>query len=392
MKVSPDIQSLAPYIPGKPIEETRREFGIKEVYKLASNENPMGPSPLAVAAIQKSLPELNLYPDSNCFELRRASAQKFGLSENFFCFGNGSDELIDLLSRIFCSPGEIVLTSHCSFATYKLRARASRAEIIELPMTQKFSIDLTAIVEWLNYHPQRERARLVFLANPNNPTGTYLNHRQIENFLKEMKQFPDVIVVLDEAYDSFVRATDFPKSVELLKEYQNLVVLKTLSKVYGLAGLRLGLLMAHPTICDLINRMRLPFNVNSLAQVAAVAAFDDAEYMQKSQQLIWQGLDYFYQQLALMGLSFSESQANFVLFDTGTDAEHIYQELLKLGVILRPLSAYQLPQHLRMSVGLMHENRAAILALRKVLDLGSEIAPPDARKASKNLPELGAQL
>ncbi len=372
MKVSPDIQALAPYVPGKPIQETQREFGIKEVYKLASNENPCGPSPMAVAAIIKSLGSLNMYPDSYSFDLRKACAKRYSLPESFFSFGNGSDELIDLLSRIFCSPGEIVLTSHCSFAAYKLRARASRAEIIEVPMTQKYSIDLAAIAEWLHYHPSRDRARLVFLANPNNPTGSYLNHRQIESFLKEMKKFPDVIVVLDEAYDAFVRASDFPNSIELLKEYQNLVVIKTLSKVYGLAGLRLGILMAHPTICDLINRMRLPFNVNSLAQVAAIAAFEDVEYLEKSRHLIWQGLDYFYAQLEEMKLPFIQSQANFVLFDTGTDAELIYQELLKEGVILRPLTAYHLPQHLRMSVGLPSENEAAILALKKLLNLAEE--------------------
>ena len=388
MKVSPDIQALAPYIPGKPIQEAQREFGIKDFYKLASNENPLGPSPLALDAIQRNLLNLNLYPDSNCFDLRKACAKKYELPESFFCFGNGSDELIDQLSRIFCAPGEIVLTSHCSFAAYKLRARASRAEIVELPMTQKMTIDIAAIAEWLHYHPQRERARLVFLANPNNPTGTYLNHWQVENFLKEMKQFPDVVVVLDEAYDSFVRAPDFPNSMALLKEYQNLVVLKTLSKVYGLAGLRLGVLIAHPSICDLINRMRLPFNVNSLAQVAAIAAFDDVEYVQKSQQLNWQGLDYFYEQLGLMGLTFTPSQANFVLFDSGTDAEQIYQDLLKEGIILRPLSAYQLPQHLRMSVGLMDENRAAVAALKKVLGLLNETSLRDSRGRSQ---ELGAQ-
>ncbi len=388
MKVSPDIQALAPYVPGKPIHETQTEFGLKDVYKLASNENPLGPSPRALEAIQKNLLELNLYPDSNCYELRKACARKFSLPESFFCFGNGSDELIDFLSRIFCAPGEVTLTSHCSFAAYKLRARASRAEIVELPMTQRFSIDLTAISEWLEFHPQRERARLIFLANPNNPTGTYLNHKQIENFLKEMRKFPDVIVVLDEAYDAFVRAPDFPDSIALMKENQNLVVLKTLSKVYGLAGLRLGILMAHPPICDLINRMRLPFNVNSLAQVAGIAALNDHEYLKKSQQVIWQGLDYFYEQLSQMGLSYSVSQANFVLFDTGTGAEMVYQELLKLGVILRPLSAYQLPQHLRMSVGLSHENQAAIQALRKVLDL-----PLRTRTSPKNSnAERGAQL
>ncbi len=392
MKVSPDIQSLAPYIPGKPIQETQREFGISKVYKLASNENPLGPSPFAVTAIQKSLNELNLYPDSNCYDLRRACAKKYQLPESFFCFGNGSDELIDFLSRIFCSPGEIVLTSHCSFAAYKLRARASRAEIIEIPMTQKYSIDLSAMVEWLHYHPQRERARLIFLANPNNPTGTYLNHRQIENFLREMRQFPDVVVVLDEAYDAFVRAPDFPDSIELLKENQNLVVIKTLSKVYGLAGLRLGVLMAHPMICDLVNKMRLPFNVNSLAQVAAIAALDDNEYIKKSQATIWQGLDYFYKELDLMGLTYSNSQANFVLFDTGQDGEKVYQELLREGVILRPLSAYHLPQHLRMSVGLANENEAAIAALKKVISSSLDHESFEIQKAVKKHTDLGVQL
>ncbi len=392
MKVSPDIQALAPYVPGKPIQETQREFGIKEVYKLASNENPLGPSPLALAAIQKNLTELNLYPDSSCFELRKACVNKFALPESFFCFGNGSDELIDLLSRIFCAPGEIVITSHCSFATYKMRTRASRAEIIEIPMTQKLTVDVSAIAEWLHYHPSRARARLVFLANPNNPTGTYLNHRQVESFLKEMKAFPNVIVVLDEAYDAFIRAPDFPKSLELLRENQNLVVIKTLSKVYGLAGLRMGILMAQPAICDLINRMRLPFNVNSLAQVAAIAAFEDSEYLQKSQNLIWQGLDYFYEELKRLGLTFLISQANFVLFDAGSDAEKVYHDLLKEGVILRPLTAYQLPQHLRMSVGLQHENVAAIVALEKVLELSFTRNSPSAPLALRNREDFGVQL
>ncbi len=371
MKVSSEIQALAPYVPGKPIAETEREFNLDHVYKLASNENALGPSPRALKAIQENLVNLHLYPDSSLYDLRRACAKKYQISEKFFCFGNGSDELIDQLSRIFCAPGEIALTSQGSFAAYKLRVRASRAEIIEIPMTQKYSFDLPAFTDWLQYHPQKDRARLIFIANPNNPTGSYLNQKQIDQFLKEMRAFPDVIVVLDEAYDAFVRAEDFPDSVKLLKENKNLIILKTLSKVYGLAGLRMGVMMAHPEICDLVNRMRLPFNVNSLAQVAAIAAFDDTEYIQKSQQMVWQGLDYFYQELAKLGLSFVPSQANFVFFDTGTNAESVYQNLLKEGVILRPLSAYHMPRHLRMSVGLAHENQAAIAALKKVLAFAS---------------------
>ncbi len=367
MKVSSEIQALAPYVPGKPINETAREFKLSEVYKLASNENALGPSPRALEAIQKNLLNLHLYPDSSRYDLRKACANKYGLSEKFFCFGNGSDELIDLLSRIFCAPGEIAITSMGSFAAYKLRVRASRAELIEIPMTQKYSFDLPAFTDWLQYHPQKDRARLIFIANPNNPTGSYLNQKQIENFLKEMRAFPDVMVVLDEAYDSFVRAEDFPDSVQLLKENKNLIVLKTLSKVYGLAGLRLGMMMAHPEVCDLMNRMRLPFNVNSLAQVAAIAAFDDTEYLNKSRQIVWQGLDYFYHELSQMGLSYVLSQGNFIFFDTGTNAEKIYQGLLKEGVILRPLAPYNMPRHLRMSVGLSFENEAAIHALKKVM-------------------------
>lgn len=363
MKVAPEILSLQPYQPGKPISETKREFNLKEVIKLASNESPLPPSQSVQNAIREHLNELHRYPDGACFEMRQAVANYYSVPTNQLVFGNGSDEIVDRLVQIYCAPGDAILTSQGAFIAYQISAQSCRARTIHTPLTKDYRFDLPAMIEALK---KDDRIRLVFLPNPNNPTGTYFTQAEFEEFMQVVGQ-KDVLVVLDEAYVEFVRAKDYAIGKDFYSRYKNILLLRTMSKVFGLASLRIGILIAAPEVCDLVNRVRKPFNVNSLAQVAVVAALQDKEHLKKIQKLTWDGLDYFYDQLNKMGLEYCPSQANFVFFDTGRDAGEVYQQLLKQGVILRPVKNYGFNQHLRMSVGLPKENEAAVAALQSVL-------------------------
>lgn len=363
MKVSPEIQNLVPYQPGKPISETKRELGLTEVIKLASNESPLGPSPKVMAVLKEALNEINLYPDGACFEMREAMAQHLGVDSKEIAFGNGSDELVDRLVQIYVEPGDAVLTSQGAFSAYEISTRSCRGRILHTPLTKDFRFDLPAMLPILE---KESRLRLVFLANPNNPTGTYFAQKEFDAFMAVASK-KDIFVVLDEAYTEFVRAKDYPDGLRERKRYKNLLSIRTMSKVYGLAGLRVGTLIAPPEVCDLVNRIRKPFNINSLAQAAVVAALQDRDHVEKIKKLTWEGLDYYYEQLTQMGLKFLPSEGNFVLFDTGREAESVYQGLLREGIILRPVKGYGFPNHLRMSVGLPEQNRAAIAALKKVL-------------------------
>lgn len=366
MKVSEYIKSLQPYVPGKPIEETKRQYGIQEVYKLASNENPLGPSPKALAAISQALKNLHLYPDGSCYSLRVKMSSHFKVPGDWLLFGNGSDEIVDYLVRTFCENGDRILTSQMAFHSYPLSAQAARCETTFAPLTEDFRFDLKAMKSlWTSRH------KLIFITNPNNPTGTYNTRDEVEDFLKFFGGRDDVIVVFDEAYFEFVRALNYPDALDYVRRYNNVVTLRTFSKVYGLAGLRVGVLIGHPDITSLLNRVRKPFNVNALAQVAATAAVDDVEHLEKTRQLTWKGLDFFYLELKRLGLTFVPSQANFVLFDGGRDSAEIFEALLRKGVILRPLKNYNLPTYLRMSVGLEYENEKAIACLEEVLNRGA---------------------
>ncbi len=362
MKVSEYISQLIPYVPGKPIEETKRQYGISKVYKLASNENPLGPSPRAFQAIQQSLNLLNLYPDGSCHDLRKKVSAHFNFPEDGLVFGNGSDELVDFLVRVYCEAGDKILTSHRAFDTYRLSAQASRCDTTLIPMTSEFKFDLQAIQKaWTPEH------KIIFITNPNNPTGTYSTKTEMDSFMEFFGGREDVIVVIDEAYFEFVRANDYPDSHEYTRKYENVVTLRTLSKVYGLAGLRLGMMFSSREIASHVNKVRKPFNINSLMQVAGIAALDDREFVKKTCDLVWSGLDYFYSEFKKMGIDYVPSQGNFVLFDTGKDSLEVYEKLLSKGFILRPVRNYGLTQHLRMSVGLQNENVAAIAALSEVL-------------------------
>lgn len=366
MKVSPEILNLIPYKPGKPIAETQREYGITKVYKLASNENPLGVSPKALSAIQRAAAELFRYPDPTFYELVSKVSELWNLPRNQITVGNGSDELFDLLIRIYCEPGEGIITTQAAFSAYPISAQAARAKTHFIPMAPGYRTDLAAMSEYLRKNREKEKIRLVFIPNPNNPTGTYVTAAEVDAFLKEWGDHPEILVIFDEAYTEFVRAKDYRPALDDLRRYRNVVVTRTLSKVYGLAGLRVGILAAPAETVDLVNRVRKPFNVNELAQVAAVAALQDHDFIRRTVEITWQGLDYFYKELQKLGVPFVESQGNFVLFDTQRDVNRVFDALLRRGVILRPVMNYGFKTHLRMSVGQPEENEAAIRALREV--------------------------
>lgn len=363
MKVSSSIENLVPYKPGKPIEETKRELGLKEVTKLASNENSLGVSEKVIEALSKAAREIHRYPDPSCHELTQKISKFYNVPCSKIAFGNGSNEVIDLLIRIFCEPGDSIVTSKAAFVAYKVCAHAARVNVFEAEMTEELKFDLTKIKSLC----ERHQPKIVFIANPNNPTGTYLNKQELYDFIESQKQNKDCLIVIDEAYFEFVRASDSPNALELLDKYKNVAVIRTFSKVFGLAGLRLGALFADEFVLNYFNRVRNPFNVNSLAQAAAMAAIDDIEYLKASQNMVWSGLDYFYSELDKMGLKYWPSQANFVLIDVNSPAVLVYTELLKLGVILRPVNNYGFEQLLRLSVGTAEENQKAIQALKIVL-------------------------
>lgn len=366
MKVSPEIVSLIPYKPGKPISETQREYGLTKVIKVASNENPLGPSPKAVAAIKNLLQQLHRYPDPSAFDLIQCLAKKWNFPTQQLGLGNGSDELIDLLVRIYCEPGDGVLTSAAAFSAYEISTQANRAKLHTVPLKDDYKFNLAAMADYFFAHPEA-RIRLIFIANPNNPTGTYASRQEVADFLARLGGRDDLLVIFDEAYNEFVRAKDYANVDEFIRKYNNVVALRTFSKIYGLAGLRLGAMVAPKDVIEVFNRVRKPFNVNDLAQVAAVAALQDDEFIAASQQTVWKGLDYFYEKLQKMGLPFIESQGNFVMFDTLRDAAVVNEALLRKGIIMRPIKNYGFPTHLRLSVGLEEENVEAMKALEEVL-------------------------
>jgi len=368
VKISEEIQSLKPYSTGKPIAETKREFGLDRVYKLASNENPLGPSPKVIEAIAAELENLHRYPDASFYELKEAFSEAYGFPQNWFTFGNGSNELIDLLIRVFCPPGHSVLTSENAFVAYGICTKAARVQFLTAPMSEDaMRFDLDEIYRVFSEQNASKNIRLIFIANPNNPTGGYVNKAELENFLEKMKDEKETLIILDEAYLEFVTASDFPKSLDLVKAYENVLLTRTMSKVHGLAGLRVGSLLGRPEYIELIDRVRNPFNVNSLAQTAAIVALNDHEYLQRVQKTNTEGLEYFYVELAKLEIRFWKSQANFLLFESPIDGQKLYNELLQRGVIVRPMPLKEDKTFIRMSVGTAEENQAAVKALQQIL-------------------------
>lgn len=373
MKIPDYINHLTAYKPGKPIEETQREYGLKQVFKLASNENPLGSSPLVIEAVQKAIGSQHLYPDPSQYTLLQAGSQFWSLGTENISFGNGTDEIIDFLVRIFCKAKEQILFPLYSFQAYEVTAGACQVDCIKAPLKNQWYFDLQKTIKV--FEENKTKIKIVFIANPNNPTGTYLDTETVIALLDYFRTQKEVLVVFDEAYFEFTRAKDYSSALSYLGTMENLIVLRTFSKIFGMAGLRLGAMMAAPAIIQAYNKIRKPFNVSGLAQVAGVAAMKDQDFIKKTQQITWLGLDYFYKELNRMKIDYVSSEGNFVLLDTKVDTDIVFDQLLRQGIILRPVKNYGLPNHLRMSVGLEIENQAAIRALESVLSGASNTVP-----------------
>jgi histidinol-phosphate aminotransferase len=365
IQFGPDyVRAIAPYQAGKPIAEVAREFGLDEgkIVKLASNENPLGIPESAKLAMLDAAADIGRYPDANGFELKAAISAKYEVPQEWITLGNGSNDILELAAHAFVQPGQSVIYAEYSFAVYALATQAvgGRAIVVR---AKDYGHDLTAMAAAISAD-----TRLIFIANPNNPTGTFIPAAQIEAFLKQVPRH--VVVVLDEAYNEFLAPELQYESTAWVKEYPNLLVSRTFSKAYGLAGLRVGFGIAQPAVTDLLNRIRQPFNVNSLAQAAAIAALNDAAFLEKSSQLNTAGYRQLIEKFDAMGLEYVPSFGNFVLLRVGKEdsaGARVNLALLKQGVIVRPVGNYGLPQWLRISIGLPEENAAFLAALQSAL-------------------------
>jgi histidinol-phosphate aminotransferase len=353
------ILGIAPYEPGKPIEELERELGIVDAIKLASNENPLPPSDRVQSAIRASLATLNRYPDGTAFYLRQALAKKHGVSAEQVILGNGSNELIELLTRTFLKPGDEAVVPHPSFVVYPMIVQASGG-IRVMVMLKDYRLDLEAMARAMT-----PITKLVFIANPNNPTATIVTADEVEHFMARVPE--RTIVVFDEAYLEFAQGPDFPDTLNYVKQGRKVLVLRTFSKANSLAGLRVGYGIADADAIALMNRIRQPFNVNSVAQVAALAALDDDAHVLECVRMIEAGRHYLYDEFKALGLKYVPSRANFILVDVGRSAADIYQKLLHDGVIVRPMTAFGMESTLRITVGTPAENRRLIKGLRVAL-------------------------
>ncbi len=359
------VRSLKPYEPGKPISELKRELGLDDIVKLASNENPMGPSPRVREAIQAGLEDLALYPDGNAFELKRVLAERHGVTPDKITLGTGSDHILEMIARVFLGEGRSAVFSRYGFAIYAIVSQAAGAELRvaeahgpdhpEMP----YGHDLDAMAERID-----DSTRVVFIANPNNPTGTWVDEESLIRFMDRVPA--ETLVLLDEAYFEYVEEKAYPDGAALLARYPNLVVMRTFSKAFGLAGVRVGYALANREVTDLLNRVRLAFHPNSLAQVAAVAALEDTDHVARSIALNREEREKMAEGLSRRGFDIIPSVCNFVTFDSKRPAREVFQALLEQGVIVRPLDGYGMPQHLRVTVGLPEENQRFFEALDRV--------------------------
>jgi histidinol-phosphate aminotransferase len=358
--VQPHIREIVPYQPGKPLAELERELGVAGSVKLASNESPLPPSPRVIEAVTRALHGLNRYPEDSAPELRGRLAERHGVKRESLVLAAGSDGVLELLGRVFLGSGVEALFPWPSFAMYPIVAQGQGARAVPVPLGPGFAIDVDRVLEAVS-----SRTRLVLLANPNNPTGTSIGAAEFERLVRELPEH--AVLVCDEAYFEYVRRPDFPDSLAALQRRPALVVLRTLSKVYGLAGLRIGYGIGDPELISFLERARHPFIVSTLAQVAACAALEDEDHVARVRELTHAGLRQLEQGLAALGLRFAPSDANFLLVEVGERAGEIYEALLRRGVITRPLGGFGLPRHLRITAGLPEENRRLLEALRAEL-------------------------
>jgi histidinol-phosphate aminotransferase len=362
---TPGVQGLRPYEPGKPLGELEREYGVRDAIKLASNENPLGPSPAALEAVRGVLGEIARYPDGNGFDLKRAIANRYGVDPAGITLGNGSNDVLEIIARAFLLPGLEAVFSQHAFAVYPIVTQAIGATARVVPAHDgargpRYGHDLEAMAAAIT-----DKTRIVFIANPNNPTGTWLARDELEAFLVRVPR--QVVVVLDEAYVEYVTEPDYPDSIPWLARFPNLILTRTFSKAYGLAGLRVGFALAHPEMTGILNRVRQPFNVSVPALAAATVALTDRAHLEASLKLNQAGMQQWLEAAAELGLDHIPSVGNFICVDVGRPAAPVYEALLREGVIVRPVANYGLPDHLRITLGLAQENRRAINALRKVL-------------------------
>jgi len=358
LHVHSDIASLSPYVPGKPIEELQRELGLSRVIKLASNENPIGPSPKALAVLNEGAATLHRYPDGGAFRLREALADRWKVTPDHIILGNGSDEILGLLARTFLAPGDEAVMADQTFVIYKMEVTAAHGKAVTVPLRQ-WRHDLPAMAEAIT-----PRTRLLFLCNPNNPTGSMVSSGEVAQLLSRIPE--QVIVVFDEAYFEYVRRSDFPESMAYVKQGRNAIVLRTFSKIYGLAGLRIGYGVTTPEITGLLNRVRPPFNANSIAQRAALAALGDDEHVAKSRAVNQAGMEQLSKGLTALGFMPIPSEANFLYLDIGRDGRQVFEALLRQGVIIRHIEG----RMVRVTIGQAEENEAFLIALARVMQAG----------------------
>jgi len=358
LHVHPDIASLSPYVPGKPIEELQRELGLTRVIKLASNENSIGPSPKALAVLKEGAAMLHRYPDGGAFRLREALADRWKVTSDHIILGNGSDEILGMLARTFLAPGDEAVMADHTFVIYKMEVTAAHGKAVVVPLKQ-WRHDLAAMADAIT-----PRTRLLFVCNPNNPTGTMVSAEEVERL---MARVPDhVVVVLDEAYFEYVRSAEFPDSMAYVRQGRNVIVLRTFSKIYGLAGLRIGYGVTTREITNFLNRVRPPFNANSIAQCAALAALSDDEHVAKSRAVNQAGMEQVVEGLRALGFTPVPSEANFVYVDVGRDGRQVFDALLRLGIIIRHIEGHMV----RVTIGQAEENQAFLTALAKIVQAG----------------------
>ncbi|MBJ23027.1 MAG: histidinol-phosphate transaminase [bacterium] len=354
--VKPHIRDLDPYVPGKPMEELERELGISNSIKLASNENPLGPSPKAVEAMRAAAGEVHRYPDGASFALRTKLSDRLGVAENQLVFGTGGDEILELIAKTLIGPGDEVVYAWPSFAMYPIVVKGMGAEGVQVPLTDDFVHDLDAMAAAVT-----PKTRVVMICNPNNPSGTSVGADAFDRFVSELSD--DIVLVVDEAYFEFARRDDLPDVIAWMERRPGTLALRTFSKIYGLAGIRIGYGICDSELASYLERARHPFNVNRLAEVAAVAALDDEEHVRRTIEMNSTGIDYLRSELEKLGIESWPSEANFILARTGSE---VFDALLARGIIVRPMKGFGLTEHVRISVGLPEDNERLIKALGEI--------------------------
>ncbi|MDD2620564.1 MAG: histidinol-phosphate transaminase [Syntrophomonadaceae bacterium] len=355
------IFSLKPYVPGKPIDEVKRELGLNDIIKLASNENPLGPSPMAMQAMEQSIKDIHLYPDANSYYLKARLASFTGIDAQSIVLGNGSDEVLMILGLSFLSPGDEVIYADPTFVEYEFTAMVMGANCVTVSL-KEYKHDLPAILQAIT-----NNTKMIVICNPNNPTGTIVSESELDIFMQSVPE--DILVVFDEAYSEYVESPDFCSGTRYLQQGRNVIILHTFSKIFGLAGLRIGYGLTSPGIAGAMKMATYPFNMNSAAQAAALAALDDQEHVARSRSINSSGKKYLYTEFERMGLNYIRTEANFILLDCGKPSDKVFQELLQQGIIVRNCASYGYKTYIRITVGTSEENQRLIRELGKVLEV-----------------------